>query len=106
LKKLRKNVNFLKKLHRIWQNNGLLGDTFNLDCVTVPYWGDDDHLENNWSGKRGKSLASMLCVLAQAPNSGIINYGDFDVMHKNEHLVGLEFLDLYQKSYKRIVVIL
>ena len=92
------NVNFLKKLHRIWQKNGLLGDTFNLDFVTVPYWGDDDHLENNWSGKRGKSLASMLCVLAQDPDSGIIDYGDFDVMHKNEHLVVLEFLDFYKKD--------
>jgi hypothetical protein len=75
-----------------------LGDTFNLDFVTVPYWGDDDHLENNWSGKRGKSLASMLCVLAQDPDSGIIDYGDFDVMHENEHLVVLEFLDFYKKD--------
>jgi hypothetical protein len=91
------NFNFLKKLHRIWQNNGLLGDTFNLDFVTVPYWGDDAHLENNWSGKRGKSLASMLCVLAQDPDSGIIDYGDFDVLHNNEHLVVLEFLDFYQQ---------
>ncbi len=90
------NVNFLKKLHRIWQKSGLLGDTFNLDFVTVPYWGDDDHLENNWSGKRGKSLASMLCVLAQDPDSGIIDYGDFDVRHNNEHLVVLEFLDFYK----------
>jgi hypothetical protein len=92
------NVNFLKKLHRIWQNKGLLGDTFNLDFVTVPYWGDDDHLENNWSGKRGKSLASMLCVLAQDPDSGIIDYGDFDIRHENEHLVVLEFLDFYKKD--------
>lgn len=92
------NVNFLKKLHRIWQNQGLLGDTFNLDFVTVPYWGDDGHLENNWSGKRGKSLASMLCVLAQDPDSGLIDYGDFDVRHNNEHLVVLEFLDFYQQD--------
>ena len=92
------NIHFLKKLHRIWQNNGLLGDTINLDFVTVPYWGDDDHLENNWSGKRGKSLASMLCVLAQDPDSGIIDYGDFDVRHNNEHLVVLEFLDFYKKD--------
>jgi hypothetical protein len=95
------NVNFLKKLHRIWQNQGLLGDTFNLDFVTVPYWGDDAHLENNWSGKRGKSLASMLCVLAQDPDSGIIDYGDFDVRHENEHLVVLEFLDFYQQDNPR-----
>ena len=92
------NLKFLKKLHYIWQQNGLLGDTVNLDFVTVPYWGDGSHLENNWSGKRRTSLASMLSVLAQDPDSGIIDYGDTDVMHKNEHLVVLEFLDFYRKD--------
>jgi hypothetical protein len=32
-------------------------------------------LENNWSGKRNKALASMLAVLAQDLHSGIIDYG-------------------------------
>lgn len=92
------NLYFLKKLHNIWQKNGLLGDTANLDFVTVPYWGDDAHLENNWSGKRRQSLASMLSVLAQDPDSGIIDYSDSDVKHKNEHLVVLEFLDFYKNN--------
>ncbi len=66
------NVDFLKQLHKTWLEAGLLGDTANLDFTTIPYWGDDGHLENNWSGKRNKALASMLSVLAHDPDTGII----------------------------------
>lgn len=92
------NRKFLKALHLQWMENGLLGDTVNMDFTTIPYWGDDEHLENNWSGKRGKALASMLAVLAQDPDSGIIDYGDTNVMHKNESAVVLEYVDFYYSS--------
>lgn len=92
------NLGFLKKIHHIWIENGLLGDTSNLDFVTVPYWGNGDHLENNWSGKRRQSLASMLAVLAHDPDTGIIDYSDSDVKHRNEQAVILEFLDFYKDN--------
>lgn len=92
------NLSFLKKLHRVWQENGLLGDTSNLDFTTIPYWGDGQHLENNWSGKRNKALSSMLAVLAHDPDTGIIDYGSAGVMHKNESNTVLEFLDFYRKG--------
>jgi hypothetical protein len=90
------NLSFLKSLHRIWKNNGLLSDTMNLDFTTIPYWGDDSQLENNWSGKRNKALSSMLAVLAQEPDSGIIDYTDSNIRHSNEPEVVLEFLDFYR----------
>lgn len=90
------NLSFLKEMHKVWQKEGLLGDTSNLDFTTIPYWGNDAHLENNWSGKRNKALSSMLAVLAQDPDSGIIDYGDTDVKHKNQNEVVLEFLDFYR----------
>ena len=92
----RMNRNFLKALHKKWLSLGLLTDTANLDLTTIPYWGDGDHLENNWSGKRGKALPSMLAVLAHDPDSGIIDYGDVGIRHKNESRVVLEFLDFYR----------
>jgi hypothetical protein len=92
------NLQFLKSLHELWLSNELLGDTMNLDFTTIPYWGNDIHLENNYSGKRGKALASMLAVLAHDPDSGIIDYGDTNVMHKNESSVILEYLDFYQST--------
>ena len=92
------NLAILKGLHRIWTENGLLSDTSNLDFTAIPYWGDDSHLENNWSGKRNKALSSILAVLAQDPDSGIIDYGDADIMHKNESAVVLEYLDFYRQT--------
>ena len=92
------NLSFLKALHGQWVKHGLLSDTSNLDFTTIPYWGDDQHLENNWSGKRNKALSSMLAVLAHDPNSGIIDYGNTNVMHKNESNVVLEYLDFYKQG--------
>lgn len=92
------NLSFLKELHKIWLKNNLLGDTSNLDFTTIPYWGENDHLENNWAGKRGKAMASMLAVLAHDPDTGIINYGNTNVMHKNESEEVIEFLDFYKKG--------
>jgi hypothetical protein len=92
------NRRFLKQLHKIWIRAGLLGDTSNLDFTTIPYWGDDSHLENNWSGKRGKALSSMLAVLAQDPDSGIIDYGNANILQKDESDVVLEFLDFYHRN--------
>ena len=89
------NLSFLKELHREWSSQGLLSDTSNLDFTTIPYWGESKHLENNWSGKRGKALESMLAVLAQDPESGIIDYGGCNVQHRNESDVVLEYLDFY-----------
>jgi len=92
------NRSFLQKLNAVWIEYGLLSDTANLDFTAVPYWGDDSHLENNWSGKRRKSLPSMLAALSQDPDSGIITYGDTTVRHRNESDVCVEFLDFYKSS--------
>jgi len=92
------NRDFLQALHQKWLSEGLLDDTSNLDFTTIPYWGNDEHLENNWSGKRGKALASMLAVLAHDPDSGIIDYGHTDVTHDHESDVVLEFLDFYHQN--------
>ena len=92
------NVKFLKSLHQIYVKHNLLSDTCNLDFTTIPYWGDDEHLENNWSGKRNKALSSMLAVLAQDPDSGIMDYGHCDVQHDDESNVVLEYLDFYKSG--------
>jgi transposase len=92
------NRAFLKNLQRIWTQHGLLSDTANLDFTTIPYWGDASHLQNNWSGTRNKGLASMLAVLAQDPESGIITYGDTTIRHENKAAVAVEFLDFYKSN--------
>lgn len=90
-------MDFLKNLYNVWHDHGLLSDTCNLDFTTIPYWGDDSHLENNWIGKRNKALSSMLAILAQDPDTGIIDYGNCDVLHKNQSAIVLEYLDFYKQ---------
>jgi hypothetical protein len=94
------NVAFLKSLNRIWDQAGLLGDTVNMDFTTIPYWGDSDPFENNWSGKRRKALASIEAVLAHDPDTGIICYGDATVSHDSQSDTVLEFLDFYHEDRK------
>ena len=90
------NLSFLRGLHEIWIREKLLSDTVNLDFTAIPYWGDDDPFENNWSGKRGKALSSIQAVLAQDPDSGLLVYTDTTVRHRNEANVIMEFLDFYR----------
>ena len=40
-------------------------------------------------------MASILAVLAQEPDTGIITYGDTNIRHENQNQVVLEFLDFY-----------
>jgi hypothetical protein len=91
----RMNLGLLRQLHKVWLDHGHLSDTANLDFTTIPYWGDESHLENNGSGTRHKALPSVLAVLAQDPDTGIITYGDTKVRHENKNKVILEFLDFY-----------
>jgi hypothetical protein len=95
------NLSFLKSLCSLWRENGLLADTVNLDFTAIPYWGDDDPFENNWSGKRSKALASIQALLVQDPDSGLLCYSDTTIRHNNESDVILEFLDFYHNDPKR-----
>jgi Transposase DDE domain len=66
--------------------------------VSIPYWGDGAHLENNWSGTRHKAIPRILAALAQDPHSGIVTYGDTNVRHKNKAGVVVAFLDFYNEE--------
>ena len=92
------NVAFLKSINRIFANHGLLSDTANIDFTAIPYWGDSDPFENNWSGKRSKALISIQAALAQDPDSGILCYGDTTIKHDNQNDVILEFMDFYHEG--------
>ena len=92
------NFSFLRNFHKLLKQHELLGDTINLDFTAIPYWRERGHLENNWSGKRRQSLPGMPAILAQDSDSGLIDYGDIDVLHKNQNEVVLTFLDFYRRN--------
>ena len=92
------NLEFLKEMNKLWKTKDILSDTANLDFTAIPYWGDNSHLENNWSGKRHQALPSILAALSHDPESGIITYGDTNIRHANESDTVLEFLDFYKSG--------
>ena len=92
------NQAFLKALHGVWQQQGLLSDSANLDFTSIPHWGDATHLEGNWDITRNKSLTSILAVLAQDPDSGLITYGAR--RHSGKNNVVLEFVDFYHANHQ------
>jgi hypothetical protein len=92
------NIAFLKTLAQIFFDHGFLSDTANLDFTAIPYWGNEDPFENNWSGKRSKALISLQAALVQDPDTGILCYGDTTVKHDNQNDVILEFLDFYKEG--------
>lgn len=92
------NLAFLKELNKLWRDHGLLSDTANLDFIALPHWGDEEALENNWSGKRNQALPSILAAVGQDPAAGLITYGDTSVRHDNEKDVVIEFLDFYKDA--------
>jgi len=92
------NAGFLKSVNRVFAEHGFLSDSANLDFTAIPYWGDEDPFENNWSGKRSKALISIQAALAQDPDTGILCYGDTTVKHDNQDDVILEFMDFYKEG--------
>lgn len=74
------------------------GGDVNLDFTAIPHWGEESVLENNWSGNRGKALKSVLALLAQDSQTGLLLYGDAGVLHRDESDGVLEFVDFYRET--------
>ena len=95
------NERFLRALSVIWRDAGMLSDTANLDFTAIPYWGDDDTLENNWNGKLHRALPSIQALLGQDPETGILCYADATVRHRRQSDAVLEFLDFRHPDPKK-----
>jgi len=94
------NRRFLLAMFKTFQQEGLLSGLVNLDFTAIPHWGDASVLENNWSGKRRKSLKSVLALLCQDPDSGIFCYSDAEVDHRKQPDCVLEFVDFWKTQGK------
>lgn len=70
-------------------------DEFNLDFKAIPHWGDESVLEKNWCGARSKAMKSILSLIVQCPNSGMVNYTDAQLTHKTQSNAVLDFVDFW-----------
>jgi hypothetical protein len=71
-------------------------DEFNLDFKAIPHWGDESVLEKNWCGARSKAMKSILSLIVQCPQSGMINYTDAELKHSTQHDAVLNFVDFWK----------
>lgn len=92
------NTRFLKLLAKEVGKHTTFSGDINLDFTTIPYWGDKDVLEKNWSGTRRCALNSMLATIAQDPDSGFIHYGNACVKRKSSKCEVLKFVDFWKEG--------
>ena len=89
------NLNLLKNLVTCFKGEHE-EDEFNLDFKAIPHWGDESVLEKNWCGARSRAMKSILSLIVQCPQSGIINYTDAELKHSTQNDAVLDFVDFWQ----------
>lgn len=91
------NEKFLTQLVPIFDGPETEGE-FNLDFKTIPHWGDESVLENNWAGSKSKAIKSILSLIVQKPEQGILVYTDAEIKHNNQNDAVLEFIDFWKDA--------
>jgi len=95
------NRRFLRAMFYKLKRLGLLGGQVSMDFTAIPHWGDASVLENNWSGKYGKRIKSVLAALCQDPDTGIFCYSDAEFRHQNQPDCVPEFVDFWKQGGKK-----
>jgi hypothetical protein len=90
------NIALLKSLSGCFKHEE--EDEFNLDFKAIPHWGDASVLEKNWCGARSKAMKSILSLIVQCPQSGMINYTDAGLTHVTQNNAVLDFVDFWKNG--------
>ena len=91
------NLNLLRQLSRVFESNS--DGEFNLDFKAIPHWGGASVLEKNWCGTRKCAMKSVLALIVQNPESGMISYTDSEIKHSNQNDAVLEFVDFWTDAH-------
>jgi len=70
-------------------------EEFNLDFKAIPHWGDESVLEKNWCGARSRAMKSILSLIVQCPQTGMISYTDAELKHNTQNDAVLDFVDFW-----------
>lgn len=92
------NLKLLKLLAIEVKKHADFSGDINLDFTAIPYWGDKDVLEKNWSGTRRTILNSVLAAIAQDPDTGLLYYGNACVKRKDSKCEVLKFVDFWKEG--------
>jgi hypothetical protein len=75
----------------------------NLDFHTIPHYGEESVIEQNWSGAKNKRLKGALTLMAQDAASRLILYSDADIQHGEMADQVLEFVRFWRRITRSVV---
>jgi len=90
---LRLQKAFVQKASRLGLYDGSI---INLDFHTIPHFGDESVLEENWAGARGKRMKGALTLFAQDAETKLILYTAADIQHEEADDQVLSFLSFWR----------
>jgi len=86
---------FSKKL---FAKGYIQGKNINLDFHSIPYYGDEPTLENNWIPMRGKRMKSILSFFAQDLDTTFLFFSDGNIKNNEASDEILSFVEFYKDS--------
>lgn len=92
---------FLKELFIATQKIVPFSGDVNLDFTAIPHWGNQSVLEKNWLGKRRVALKSILALVAQDPDTGILPCSNAEIRHHTKSDEVLHFVDFWEEKHLR-----
>jgi len=78
------------------------GESFNLDFHTIPFFGQDEFVENHYLSKRSRSQKSILVFLAQDADSQVFCYSTANLLKREQADEVLRFVDFWKKTYDQL----
>jgi len=72
------------------------GKYFNLDFKSIPFFGDSDELQKNYTASAAKAMKSSLAFLVQDQENTMFCYSDGDVKKENKDDMVLEFISYWK----------
>ena len=86
---------FSKTLHK---NGYIKGKNVNLDFHSIPYFGEEQLVENHWIPTRGKGMKSILSFFAQDLDTTFLIFSDGNIKTDDANDEILEFVKFYKSS--------
>ncbi len=77
-----------------------LGESFNLDFHSVPYYGEDPVVQRHYVSARSRRQPSILVFLAQDADSRAFCYSNADIRKGEESKEVFRFISFWKKTHK------
>jgi len=92
-------VEFLRNsVKRFYDNKCFEGKIINLDFHSIPHFGDESQLQNNWVPVRNKSMKSVLALFAQDMESTFLCYSNGCIEKDKQNDAIFEFIEFSKKT--------